>query len=124
MSPPLRRSAKPCRPTAAATASSSRSCARSRNAPCHGATNTSSVMSLSGYALIAVMQTAELRDLDDLSDARDLARKWTLFVEAQVGPRSVVISEIRSQVCLRCLAFRITKWFRQSLRIEPIRRST
>ena len=43
------------------------------------------------------MQTAELRDLDDLSDARDLPRKWTLLVEAQVGPRSVVISEIRSQ---------------------------
>jgi hypothetical protein len=39
-------------------------------------------MSLSGYALIAVMQTAELRDLDDLSDARDLTRKWTLLVEA------------------------------------------
>jgi hypothetical protein len=61
------------------------------------AKNTSTVISLSGYALIAVMQTAELRDLDYLSDARDLPRKWTLLVEAQVGPRSVVISQIRSQ---------------------------
>src|SRR5688572_25801949 len=65
------------------------------------AKNTSAVMSLSGYALIAVMQTAELRDLDNLSDARDLPRKWTLLVEAQVGPRSVVISEIRSQGLLK-----------------------
>ena len=43
------------------------------------------------------MQTAELRDLDDPSDSRDGPRKWTLLVEAQVGPRPVVVSEIRCE---------------------------
>ena len=43
------------------------------------------------------MQTAELWDLDDPADTRDLPRNRTLLVEAQMGPRFVVVSEIRSQ---------------------------
>ena len=58
------------------------------------AKNASANMSLSRNALIAVMQAAELRDLDDPSHTRDSPRKWALLVEAQMGPRSVVISEI------------------------------
>ena len=54
-------------------------------------------MSLGGNAFISMMQTAELRDLDDLSGTRDLPRKWTLLIEAQMCPRLVVVSEIRSQ---------------------------
>jgi len=53
------------------------------------AKNASADMSLRGNAFITVMQTAELRDLDDPSDTRDLQWKWTLLVEAQMGPRSV-----------------------------------
>ena len=64
------------------------------------AKNASADMSLRGNAFITVMQTAELRDLDDPADTRDLPRNWTLLVEAQMGPRSVVVSEIRSQGCL------------------------
>jgi hypothetical protein len=58
------------------------------------AKNASADMSLSGNALISVMQTAELRDLDDPSGTRDLPRNWTLLVEAQMCPRSVVVSKI------------------------------
>jgi hypothetical protein len=61
------------------------------------AKNASADMSLRGNAFITVMQTAELRDLDDPADTRDLPRHRTLLVEAQMGPRSVVVSEIRSQ---------------------------
>jgi hypothetical protein len=55
------------------------------------AKNASADMSLRGNAFITVMQAAELRDLDDPSPARDSPRKWTLLVEAQMGPRSVVV---------------------------------
>ena len=61
------------------------------------AKNASADMSLRGNAFITVMQTAELWDLDDPADTRDLPRNRTLLVEAQMGPRSVVVSEIRSQ---------------------------
>ena len=67
------------------------------------AKNASAGMSLRGNAFITVMQTAELRDLDDPADTRDLPRNRTLLVEAQMGPRSVVVSEIRSQGSLEML---------------------
>src|SRR6266700_4846370 len=67
------------------------------------AKNSSADMSLRHNAFITVMQAAELRDLDDPSRTRDLARKWTLLVEAQMGPRSVVVSEIRSQSSIEML---------------------
>ena len=67
------------------------------------AKNASAYMSLRRNAFITVMQAAELRDLDDPSYTRDLTRKWTLLVEAQMGPRSVVVSEIRSQGSLEML---------------------
>ena len=54
-------------------------------------------MSLRDNAFITVMQTGELRDLDDPSHTRYLPRNRTLLAEAQMGPRSVVVSEIRSQ---------------------------
>src|SRR5882762_3589635 len=54
-------------------------------------------MSLRRNALIPVMQTAEQRDLYDPADARDLPRNRTLLVQAQMGPRPMVVSEIRSQ---------------------------
>lgn len=54
-------------------------------------------MSLGCNAFITMMQTAELRNLKYPSDPRDLPRKWALFVEPQMRPRPVVVSEIRSQ---------------------------
>ena len=61
------------------------------------AKNSSADMSLRHNAFITVMQAAELRDLDDPSRTRNSTRKWTLLVESQMSPRSVVVSEIRSQ---------------------------
>jgi len=69
-----------------------------------------------------VMQTPELWDLDNPADTDDLARDRALLIEAQMGPRRLVVSEIPSQDSLE--VFRITKWCKQSLRMEPIRRST
>lgn len=46
---------------------------------------------------IAVMQASELRNGGDPSDPQDWPREWTLLVEAQMGSRSVVVSEISSQ---------------------------
>src|SRR5690349_9945118 len=60
-------------------------------------------MSLRCSAFITLMQTPELRDLDDLSHTRDLPRKRTLLVQPQMGPRFVVVSEIPSQGCLEML---------------------
>jgi|SRR5579863_6097580 len=60
------------------------------------AKNASADMSLRGNAFITVMQTAELRDLNDPADTRDLPRNWTLLVEAQMDPRPMVVSEIPS----------------------------
>jgi Protein of unknown function (DUF2950) len=54
-------------------------------------------MSLGCNAFITTMQTAELRNLMYPSDPRDLPRKWPLFVEPQMRPRPVVVSEIRNQ---------------------------
>ena len=54
-------------------------------------------ISLRCNAFITVMQAAELWDLNDPSDTRDLPRKGTLLVEPQMRPRPVVVSEIRSQ---------------------------
>ena len=75
-------------------------------------------------AFVTVMKTAELRDCDDLADTRDLPREGALLVEPQMGPGPMVVTEIRNQGALKMLVFRMTKWFKQSLRIEPIRRST
>ena len=58
------------------------------------AKNASADMSLRGNAFITVMQTAELRDLDDSSHTRYLPRNRTLLAEAQMGPRSMVVTEI------------------------------
>jgi hypothetical protein len=49
------------------------------------AKNASADMSLRGNAFITVMQTAELRDLDDPADTGDLPRNRTMLVEAQNG---------------------------------------
>jgi glycosyltransferase involved in cell wall biosynthesis len=54
-------------------------------------------ISLRCNAFVTVMQPAELWDLNDPSDTRDLPRKGTLLGEPQMRPRPVVISEIRSQ---------------------------
>jgi len=43
------------------------------------------------------MQTPELWDLDNPADTDDLARDRALLIEAQMGPRRVVVSEIPSQ---------------------------
>jgi hypothetical protein len=61
------------------------------------AKNASTDMSLRGNAFRTVVQTAELRDFDDLSDTRHRPWEWALLVQPQMGPRSVVVSEIRSQ---------------------------
>ena len=50
-----------------------------------------------GNPLLTVMQATELRDLDDLADTRDLPRNRTLLLQPQMGPRSVVVNEIRRQ---------------------------
>jgi len=49
------------------------------------------------------MKTAELRDCDDPADTRDLPREWTLLVEPQMGPGTMVVTEIRSQGSLQML---------------------
>ena len=54
-------------------------------------------ISLRCNAFVTVMQAAELWDLNDPSDTRDLPRKGTLLGQPQMRPRPVVISEIRSQ---------------------------
>ena len=43
------------------------------------------------------MQATELRNFDDLSDARDRPSIRTLLFQPQMGPRSVVVSEIGSE---------------------------
>ena len=58
------------------------------------AKNASAGMSLRCNAFITVMETAELRDLDDFSDTRHRSRKWALLVQSQVGPRPMVVDEI------------------------------
>jgi len=50
-------------------------------------------MLLRRHAFITVVQTAELRDLNDPADTRHQPRKWILFRKAQMGPGSNV-SEI------------------------------
>ena len=40
------------------------------------------------HAFITVVQTAELRDLNDPADTRHQPWKWTLFRKAQMGPGS------------------------------------
>ena len=52
---------------------------------------------------IAVMKPAELQNRDNLSHARGLPRKRTLLTEPQVGPRLVVVPEIRRQRPLQML---------------------
>jgi hypothetical protein len=42
-------------------------------------------------AFILMMKAAELRDLNKGADTGDLAGKRALFVEAQMGPGSVVV---------------------------------
>ena len=58
-------------------------------------------MSLCSNAFITVMQTLELWDLDNPADTDDLARDRALLIEAQMGPRRVVVSEIPSQDSLQ-----------------------
>ena len=66
------------------------------------AKNESADMSLCN-ALIAVMRLSKLWDLDDPSDARGRPGEWTLLVEAQMRPRSMVVSDIRSRGSLEML---------------------
>ena len=54
-------------------------------------------MSLSSNAFVSVMQTAEMRNFDDLSDTRHRPWNWALLVQPQMGPRSMVVSEIRCE---------------------------
>ena len=58
-------------------------------------------MSLRCNAFITVMKTAELRDYDDPAGTRDLPREWTLLVEPQMSPGTMVVTEIRSQGSLQ-----------------------
>src|SRR5436190_19585542 len=46
---------------------------------------------------ITVVESAELRDCNDVSDAQRLSRKGTLLAEAQVGSRVLVVAEITRQ---------------------------
>ena len=56
-------------------------------------------VSLRCNAFITVMEDAQLWDLNDPSDPRDLPRKWTLLVEPQMRSRPVVVSEIVDSAC-------------------------
>lgn len=50
-----------------------------------------------------MMKSAELGNRDDLSDTQHLTRKWTLFSEPKVGPRRMVVLEIRRQCFFQML---------------------
>jgi hypothetical protein len=54
----------------------------------------SAAMSLRCNAFVTVMKTAELRDFDDSADTRHRPGEWTLLVEPQMGPGTMVITEI------------------------------
>src|SRR5688572_21133005 len=48
-------------------------------------------------AFVTMVQATQLGDLDDLSDTRHRSWNWTLLVQPQMGPRSVVVNEIRCE---------------------------
>jgi hypothetical protein len=65
------------------------------------AKNASGDMALRCNTFITVMQTAELRDLDDPSLPGDLPGKWAFFIQSQVSPRAVIVGEIGSERSLQ-----------------------
>ena len=61
------------------------------------ADNRSAYNLLCSNTFITVVESAELRHGNDLSDAHRLSRKRTLLTEAQVGSRVMVVAEIARQ---------------------------
>jgi hypothetical protein len=61
------------------------------------ANNGSAYKLLCSNAFISVVESAELWNCNDLSVAQRLSRKRTLFAEAQMGPRIMVVAEITRQ---------------------------
>jgi hypothetical protein len=61
------------------------------------ANNRSANNLLCSNTFITVVESAELWNGNDLSVAQRLSRKRTLFAEAQMGPRIVVVAEITRQ---------------------------
>ena len=61
------------------------------------ANNGSAYKLLCSNAFITVVESAELWNCNDLSVAQRLSRKRTLFAEAQMGPRIMVVAEITRQ---------------------------
>src|SRR4029434_3575537 len=61
------------------------------------ANNGSAYKLLGSNAFITVVESAELWNGNDLSVAQRLSRKRTLFAEAQMGPRIMVVAEIIRQ---------------------------
>ena len=61
------------------------------------ANNLSAYNLLCSNTFITVVESAELRHCNDLSDAHRLSRKRTLLTEAQVGSRVMVVAEIARQ---------------------------
>ena len=45
-------------------------------------------------AFITVVESAELWNCNDLSVAQRLSRKRTLFAQAQMGPRIMIVAEV------------------------------
>src|SRR4029453_17182706 len=70
---------------------------RCRSAILWFANNRSANNLLCSNTFITVVESAELRHCNDLSDAHRLSRKRTLLTEAQVGSRVMVVAEIARQ---------------------------
>ena len=68
-------------------------------------------MSLRCNAFVAVMQTAQLRDLDEPSDTRDLPRKWTLLVNNDCCKRPLALAFDRSSMSSAAVVQRVSKPF-------------
>ena len=64
------------------------------------AKNVSVSMTLCCNAFITVMQAAEVRDLNDPANARDLPSIRTLLRQPQMRPRPMVIGKIRIKSAL------------------------
>ena len=61
------------------------------------ANNRSGYKLLCCNAFITVVESAELWNGNDLSVAQRLSRKRTLFIEAQMGSRTMVVAEVTRQ---------------------------
>ena len=84
----------------------------------------SSSSPLCGEALISMMEAAQFAYLDNSATVHHAAFDRTLLAKSPSGcATDGKWRRYAASVLFKCRAFRITKWFRHSLRIDPSSRS-